>query len=83
MFLFARIERYKDNGDVQKNISQKYIKEYPVGSEVFLDGHIRFLYILNDYRNPVVSKIGYSFGFVPDSAFRTKYQVLPKKGSNP
>ena len=81
-FLFARIERYQDNWSIQTKISQKYINDYPAGSEVFLDRHIRFLYIMNNYKNPVVSNVGYSFRFVPDSAFRATYVVLPTKELN-
>ena len=76
VLLFLRINRYKDVYDEQLKIAEKYKKEYPVSSEVFLVGEIRYLYILNDYQNPVLSEVGYSYDFEPDEEFNEKYDVL-------
>ena len=74
--LFARINRYKGVYDEQLKLAAETRKEYPVGSDVFLYKHFRFLYILNDYRNPVLEEIGYRYGFKPDDEFKEKYEVL-------
>ncbi|TVZ28205.1 hypothetical protein JM83_3314 [Gillisia sp. Hel_I_86] len=74
--LFARINRYKGVYNEQLEIAEETRRDYPVGSDVFLYKHFRFLYILNDYRNPVLEEIGYRYGFKPDGEFREKYEVL-------
>ena len=74
--LIARINRYKGVYDEQLELAEETSKEYPVGSDVFLYKHFRFLYILNDYRNPVLEEIGYRYGFKPDDEFKEKYKVL-------
>lgn len=74
--LIARINRYKEVYDEQWELAKETRNEYPVGSDVFLYKHFRFLYILNDYQNPVRQEIGYRYGFKPDDEFREKYDVL-------
>lgn len=74
--LFARINRYKRVYDEQLELAAETRKEFPVGSDVFAYKHFRFLYILNDYRNPVLKEIGYRYGFEPDDDFKEKYEVL-------
>lgn len=74
--LIARINRYKGVYDEQLELAAEMKKEYPMGSDVFLYKHFRFLYILNDYRNPVLEEIGYRYGFKPDDEFKEKYEVL-------
>lgn len=76
--LFARINRYKGVYEEQLELAAEMRKEYPVGSEVFLYKHFRFLYILNDYKNPVLEEIGYRYGFKPDEEFKEKYEVLAR-----
>lgn len=75
-FLFLRIFRYKDNFAEQQKIAEMAKQKYPVGSKVFLMGEIRYLYLLNDYQNPVLSEVGYSYEFVPDENFKEKYNFL-------
>lgn len=75
-FLFLRILRYKDVHNEQIKVAKKYEASIPVGSEVFLWGEIRYLYILNNYHNPVLSEVGYSYPFEPEESFREKYPVL-------
>ncbi len=74
--LFLRIIRYKEVYAEQLKTALKYEKEFPVGSEVFLYKGYRFLYILNDYKNPVLKEVGYRYGFKPDEDFQKKHNVL-------
>ena len=74
--LFSRIYKYREVYYDQVELAIETSKEYPVGSEVFLYKHYRFLYILNDYRNPVLEEIGYRYGFEPDDEFKEEYEVL-------
>ncbi|WZL88715.1 hypothetical protein VS868_14050 [Salinimicrobium sp. 3283s] len=76
LLLFLRIFRYKDVYENQFEIAEKHRIEYPVGSKVFLSGPIRYLYILNNYQNPVMKKVGYDYSFHPDDEFREKYNVI-------
>jgi 4-amino-4-deoxy-L-arabinose transferase-like glycosyltransferase len=76
VLLFIRIFRYKDVYEEQLRVAEKYKNEYPVSSEVFLSGKIRYLYILNNYHNPVLKEVGYAYDFFPDEDFRKKYPVL-------
>ncbi len=74
--LFLRIIRYKEVYAEQLKTALKYEKEFPVGSEVFLYKDYRFLYILNNYQNPVLKEVGYRYGFKPDKNFQKKHNVL-------
>ncbi|SDR69417.1 hypothetical protein [Gramella sp. MAR_2010_147] len=76
LLLFLRIFRYKDVYGEQLNNAEKYKNEYPEGSIVFLAGPIRYLYILNDYQNPVLEQVGYDYSFQPDDEFRENYEVI-------
>lgn len=76
--LLSRIYRYREVYNEQLAVAVEARKEFSVGSEVFLYKHYRFLYILNDYRNPVLKEVGYRYGFKPDLDFQKKYNVLIK-----
>ncbi len=76
VLLFLRIFRYKDVYAEQLRVAEKYKNEYPVSSEVFLLGKIRYLYILNNYHNPVLKEVGYEYGFFPDEDFKKKYPII-------
>ena len=76
VLLFFRIFRYKDVYEEQIRVAEKYKNEYPVSSEVFLSGKIRYLYILNNYHNPVLKEVGYDYDFSPDEDFKKQYPVL-------
>ena len=76
--LFARLYRYREVYKEQQKLAVEIEKEYPVGSEVFLYKHYRFLYILNDYKNPVLQEVGYRYGYYPDKEFREEYEVLAR-----
>lgn len=75
----SRICRYKNVYDEQLKLAAETRKEYPMGSKVFLYKHYRFLYILNNYQNPVLKQVGYRYGFEPDEEFSEKYEVLRRK----
>jgi len=74
--LVSRIAKYRNVYNEQLRVAEDTRKIYPVGSEVFLYKHYRFLYILNDYQNPVLKEVGYRYGFEPDPDFREKYEVI-------
>lgn len=74
--LFLRVIRYKDVYSEQLEIAKKYEEVLPKGSTVFLYKGYRYLYLLNDYQNPVLKSIGYSYGYKPDESFIQKYEVL-------
>ncbi|GAB2770432.1 hypothetical protein GCM10010465_15350 [Actinomadura fibrosa] len=76
LMLFLRILRYKNVYEEQMDEAVKFRVEYPVGSTVFLSGPIRYLYILNNYKNPVLKQVGYDYSFHPDDDFRKKYEVI-------
>jgi hypothetical protein len=76
VLLFLRIYRYKNINEEQQEIAEYYLEHYPETSEVFLLGKIRFLYLLNNYHNPVLKEVGYSYDFIPDDDFKIKYPVL-------
>lgn len=75
-FLFLRILRYKDVHKEQIRVAKMHEINFPVGSQVFLLKEIRYLYILNNYHNPVLKEVGYSYSFNPDEDFREKFPVL-------
>lgn len=76
--LFTRIYKYNDVYEEQLELAAEMQKKYPVGSDVFLYKHFRFLYILNDYQNPVLEEVGYRYGFEPDEDFKKRYNVLAR-----
>lgn len=76
--LLSRIYRYREVYNEQLAVAVEARKEFSVGSEVFLYKDYRFLYIINDYRNPVLKEVGYRYGFKPDFDFQKKYNVLIK-----
>jgi len=75
-FLFLRLVRYSDVYEEQFNIAEESLEQYPLGSAVYLCDGYRFLYILNDYRNPVLNTVGYRDWYVPDERFYNTNDVL-------
>lgn len=82
LLLSSRIYRYRNVYNEQLKLAEETRKEYPVDSKVFLYKHYRFLYILNDYQNPVLKKEGYRYGFKPDEEFKEKYDLLSTEENN-
>jgi hypothetical protein len=71
-----RVYKYKDDYTIQVSKAKKYINSYPKNTTVFLDGHIRYLYLLNNYHNPVLQTIGYSYLYIPDTNFKKKFDII-------
>lgn len=76
--LFVRVIKYKNVYNQQLLVAKQKAEEYPKGSDVYLYKGYRYLYILNDYKNPVLEEVGYRYEFYPDEKFRAKYDVLTK-----
>lgn len=74
--LILRLNRYKDVYNEQLQVSDFALENYARGSSVYLCDGYRFLYILNDYRNPVLDEQGYRDWFVPDTEFYENNNVL-------
>ncbi|WP_298524115.1 hypothetical protein [uncultured Christiangramia sp.] len=74
--LILRLNRYKNVYSEQLQVSKVAQEKYPKGSSVYLCDGYRFLYILNNYQNPVLEKQGYRDWFVPDTQFYKEYNVL-------
>lgn len=73
---YLRVFRYSDRNEVQELIGQHTTKILPANSKVFLNGDIRYLYLMNNYKNPVVSEKGYSYPYKPDEKARDTINVL-------
>jgi len=76
LVVMFRINKYKDDYTIQKSKSIQYEKKYPKNTTVFLDGRIRYLYLMNNYKNPVLKKIGYSDIYSPDDNFIKRYPII-------
>ncbi len=74
--LFLRLLRYRNVYSEQLQTSKIALKEYSRGSKVYLCDGYRFLYILNNYKNPVLDEVGYRDWYVPDEKFYKKNDVL-------
>jgi hypothetical protein len=71
-----RVYSFRGDYTIQLEKAKKHLQIYPKRSTVFLEGHIRYLYLLNDYRNPVLKKIGYSYLYIPDQNFIKTYKII-------
>lgn len=60
----------------QTEKSKYYGKIYPKGTTLFLQGKIRYLYLLNEYENPILRQEGYSDVLETDEKFRKTYPTL-------
>lgn len=61
--LFSRILRYSSRQQEQLKVAREVEQHAPKGSEVFIHGNSRYLYIVNNYKNPFLSTIGYNYLF--------------------
>ena len=61
VFLVNRTLKYRHHRDDQLSISEKASAVLDRGSTVYVQGNLRYLYFLNDYRNPVLEDTGYSY----------------------
>lgn len=74
--LINRINNYKHLKHVQTRKSKEILKKYPKGSDVIIEGYI-YLYLMNDYKNPLVGKYGYQFSYKTISeAEKNKFKIL-------
>lgn len=64
VLLFIRNVKYKNVFKEQEFIAQEMLSYFPENTEVFLQGKIRYLYLLNDYKNPLQSEVGYTFPYL-------------------
>ena len=78
VLVFVRIIKYKDVYPQQVLVAKEKAEEFPKGSKIFLYKGYRYLYILNDYKNPVLKKVGYRYEFYPNEDFRKKFDVIAK-----
>lgn len=74
--LINRITNYKYKREDQIINSAKALKNYPRGSEVLIEGEIMYLYLLNDYRNPLDKEHGYRFIYKISEAEKNKFKRL-------
>ena len=77
--LFQRIFKFKDEYNNQLDVAKMFHEEYPIGSKVFLYKGFRYLYILNNYENPVLKEIGYRYEFHPNLEFKKIHDVISKE----
>lgn len=73
---YLRVFRYSDRHKAQQTVSHTAQNMLSRKNEVFLNGSIRYLYLMNNYSNPVVSKIGYSYPYKPDRTAMDTINVL-------
>ena len=74
--LINRINNYKHLKHVQIRKSKELLKKYPEGSDVLIEGYI-YLYLINNYKNPLVGKYGYQFSYKTISvAEKNKFKRL-------
>lgn len=74
--LFTRIYRYRNLFIEQKNMASQVSKIYPLDSKVFAYGKVRYLYLINNYKNPLVSEIGYTYPYKPSKNLINKVNII-------
>ena len=74
--LINRINNYKHLKYVQIKKSKEVLKKYPEGTDVIIEGYI-YLYLMNNYKNPLIGKYGYQFSYKTISeAEKNKFKRL-------
>lgn len=76
VLLILRIVNHAEKRETQRIIAEVLSKEYPKGSIIYLKGTINYLYISNDYSNPVLKDVGYSYIFKTSREFLKNHTVL-------
>lgn len=74
--LTVRVLRYSDQKFRQMEIASSIAKFVPIGSSAFISGDLRYLYILNNYKNPLLDTIGYNYSSDMGYVFRTKSVII-------
>jgi hypothetical protein len=74
--LINRINNYRHLKHVQISKSKEALKQYSEGSDVLIEGHI-YLYLMNNYKNPLIGKYGYQFSYkMISEAEKNKFKRL-------
>jgi 4-amino-4-deoxy-L-arabinose transferase-like glycosyltransferase len=73
--LINRINKYKYKRENQITKSFELLREHKRGSEILIEGNI-YLYLTNNYKNPLVSKFGYQFFYKIPEAEKNKFKRL-------
>ena len=73
--LINRINKYKYKRENQITKSFELLGEHKRGSEILIEGSI-YLYLTNNYKNPLVSKFGYQFFYKIPEAEKNKFKRL-------
>jgi hypothetical protein len=73
--LINRINKYKYKRENQIRKSLELLSEHKRGSEILIEGSI-YLYLTNNYKNPLVSKFGYQFFYKIPEAEKNIFERL-------
>ena len=76
ILLNLRVFRYQEIYANQIEVAKTAEKYVPRETEIFLNGDIRFLYCLNNYKNPLREEIGYSYFHFLETEDFEKIKVL-------
>ncbi len=76
LLLALRLYRYRGLSEEQNFFAEQIAKQIPKKSTVFLDGWIRYLYLKNEYKNPLLQQTGYSFVYSLDPEWQKKFPIL-------
>lgn len=79
LLLYVRNYRYHNILKEQIASANELKQHYPSGSSIFLYGEIRYMYILNNYNNPLKKEVGYSYPYMPNVSDAFSETVLSNK----
>lgn len=80
--LIKRLFHYAPQQETQKLTSSKLLTVLPAGSGVFIDGNLRYLYVLNNYDNPLKGTIGFDYTYpatVPLADSKFDYIIMSSR----
>lgn len=61
--LIKRLFHYAPANAIQRSTSLKLSASLPAGSDVFIDGSLRYLYVSNSYNNPLRATVGFDYTY--------------------
>lgn len=79
ILLYVRDFRYRNVYKDQIVNAIELKEHYPTGSSIFIYGHIRYMYLLNNYNNPLKEKVGYSYPYLPNISDAFSETILSNK----